>query len=111
MHLCRDLSRVVLGVFASALLSGGCSTTTLPVTPATVASQRVAERPVITGIITETTAETGRIIVQTSAPVQYTAFTLQDPPRVVLDIAEAVLGERLSPPLVEGGIVQRVEAL
>ena len=111
MHLCRDLSRVVFGVFASALLLGGCSTTTLPVTPAIVVSQRVSERPVITGIITETTAETGRIIVQTSAPIQYTAFTLQDPPRVVLDIADAVLGERLSPPLVGGGIVQRVEAL
>jgi type IV pilus secretin PilQ/predicted competence protein len=46
-----------------------------------------------------------RVVIDASAPLQYTAFMLSEPLRLVLDLAEARLGEVLTPrPLGEGPV-------
>jgi type IV pilus secretin PilQ/predicted competence protein len=64
----------------------------------------------ITGITTETLGENVRITVQVTEAIEYTAFTLQDPPRLVLTFPGATLGD-LPRPLPVAGVVRSLEAL
>jgi type IV pilus assembly protein PilQ len=64
----------------------------------------------ITGITTETLAENVRIIVQTTAVVEYTAFTLQEPPRLVLTFPGVALGN-IPRPIPVTGVVRSIEPL
>ena len=64
---------------------------------------------VITQIATEPLASAVRVLVQATGPLQYTAFKLDDPPRLVVDIAEARLGDVPQPLPVAGELVERIE--
>jgi len=73
-------------------------------------NQGAPGRVMITGITTETLAENVRIVVQTTAVVEYTAFTLQDPPRLVLTFPGATLGD-IPRPIPVAGVVRSIEPL
>ena len=62
----------------------------------------------ITGITTEALAEHVRIAVQTTAVVEYTAFTLQEPPRLVLTFPGVTLGD-IPLPIPVAGVVRSIE--
>ena len=110
MNLSHRLSGVCIGILTIALWCGGCSVTRLagPLPPA--ASQDASGRATITGITTETLGENVRITVQITEAIEYTAFTLQAPPRLVLTFPGATLGD-LPRPLPVAGVVRSIEAL
>ena len=62
----------------------------------------------ITGITAETLGEKVRITVQATAVVEYTAFMLHDPPRLVLTFPRTTLGD-LPQPLPVAGVVRSIE--
>ena len=64
----------------------------------------------ITGIAAETLEEKVRISVQASEVVEYTAFMLPDPPRLVLTFPRTTLGD-LPRPLPVAGVVRSIEPL
>jgi type IV pilus secretin PilQ/predicted competence protein len=70
----------------------------------------VAAASVITDVSTEALAGAVRVLVQSTGPLQYTAFKLHDPPRVVVEFSGARLGSLPQPIPVRGDIVRRVEA-
>jgi type IV pilus secretin PilQ/predicted competence protein len=72
-------------------------------------TQHTAPQAVITNIATEALGETVRVVVHATAPLQYTAFKLHDPLRLVIDIPEARFGELPQPPPVAGELVSRIE--
>jgi len=110
VNLSHRLSGVFIGILTTALWSGGCSVTRPAGSPPPAQSQSAPGRATITGITTETLGENVRITVQITEAIEYTAFTLQDPPRLVLTFPEAALGDlpRLLP---VAGIVRSIEAL
>src|SRR6266705_4752567 len=92
------------------LWCGACSVTPPSVLMPTAGNQGAPGRVIITGITTETLAENVRIIVQTTAVVEYTSFTLQDPPRLVLTFPGATLGD-IPRPIPVAGVVRSIEPL
>ena len=110
MNLSHRLSGVFIGILTIALWCGGCSVTRPAGSPPPAASQGAPGPATITGISTETLGENVRIIVQITEAIEYTAFTLQDPPRLVLTFPEATLGD-LPRPLPVAGVVRSIEAL
>ncbi len=110
MNLSHRLSGVFIGILTIALWCGGCSVTrpagSLPPTE----SQGASGRATITGITTETLGENVRITVQITEAIEYTAFTLQAPPRLVLTFPGATLGD-LPRPLPVAGVVRSIEPL
>lgn len=76
--------------------------------PPTTEPQGAPMRAMITDITTETLAEKVRIAVQTTAAVEYTAFTLPEPPRLVLTFPGVTLGD-LPRPIPVAGIVRSIE--
>jgi type IV pilus assembly protein PilQ len=71
----------------------------------------MASQAVITEIATERRAESVQVVVHATAPLPYTAFTLHDPPQLVLEFMGARLGEGAvpSPLVVADGLVSRIE--
>ena len=63
----------------------------------------------ITDVVAETQADVVHVIVRSTTPLQYTAFKLQDPPRLVVDMTGAKLGEITQPIPVTGDLVREVE--
>jgi type IV pilus assembly protein PilQ len=57
----------------------------------------------------ETQNDLVHVVVHSTAPLQYTAFTLQEPPRLVVDIPGAKLGEIKQPIPAQGDVVRDVE--
>lgn len=108
MNLSHCLSGVSIGLLTVALCCGGCSVPQSTVLPPTAGLQAMPVRALITGITTETLAEQVRIAVQTTAAVEYTAFTLQEPPRLVLTFPGVTLGD-LPRPIPVAGIVRSIE--
>ena len=110
MNLSHRLSGVCIGILTIALGCGGCSVSRPAGAPPPAASQGAPGRATITGITTETLGENVRITVQLTEAMEYTTFTLQDPPRLVLSFPEATLGD-LPRPLPVAGVVRSIEAL
>jgi type IV pilus secretin PilQ/predicted competence protein len=110
VNLSHRLSGVFIGILTIALWGWGCSVTRPPEAPPPAASQGAPERATITGITTETLGENVRITVQITEAIEYTTFTLQDPPRLVLTFPGATLGD-LPRPLPVAGVVRSIEAL
>jgi type IV pilus secretin PilQ/predicted competence protein len=73
-------------------------------------TQTVAPQAVITDVATEVLADAVRVIVSSTAPLQYTAFTLPEPPRLVVDIPGATLGKLPQPLPVAGELIREIEA-
>ena len=67
--------------------------------------------PVITAISTETQADTERVLVHATEPLQYTAFKLQEPLRLVVDFSSASLGDLPQPIPIRGEIVEKIEPI
>jgi type IV pilus secretin PilQ/predicted competence protein len=110
VNLSHRLSGVFIGILTTALWCGGCSGTRPAELPPPPESQGAPRRAMITGITTETLGENVRITVQITEAIEYTAFTLQEPPRLVLTFPEATLGD-LPRPLPVAGVVRSIEAL
>ena len=111
MNLSHRLPGVFIGILTIALWCGGCSVTRPSGSPPpTLESQGAPGRATITGITTETLAENVRITVQITEAIEYTAFTLQDPPRLVLTFPGATLGD-LPRPIPVAGVVRSIEAI
>ena len=110
MNLSYGLSGVFIGILTTALWCGGCSVTRPAESPPLAESQGAPRRAMITGISTETLGENVRITVQITEAIEYTAFTLQDPPRLVLTFPGATLGD-LPRPLPVAGVVRSIESL
>ena len=110
MNLSHRLSGVFIGILTIALWCGGCSVTRPAGAPPPAESQGAPGRAMITGITTETLGENVRIAVQTTQVIEYTAFTLRDPPRLVFTFPGATLGD-LPRPLPVAGVVRSIEPL
>jgi type IV pilus secretin PilQ/predicted competence protein len=110
VNLSPRLPGVFISMFTMTLWWGGCSVTPPSVSLPTAGNQGTPGRAVITGITTETLAENVRIVVHTTAVVEYTAFTLQEPPRLVLTFPGAALGD-ISRPIPVAGVVRSIEPL
>jgi type IV pilus secretin PilQ/predicted competence protein len=110
VNLSHRLSGVCIGILTIALWCGGCSVTRLAGPPPPADSQGASGRATITGITTETLGENVRITVQITEAIEYMAFTLQAPPRLVLTFPGATLGD-LPRPLPVAGVVHSIEAL
>lgn len=54
------------------------------------------------------TAQHTRVVFDLAAPTSYTLFTLSDPPRVVIDLADARRSHGLPPQLAGEGLVKRI---
>ena len=110
MNLSHRLFGVCIGILTVALGCGGCSVPKSAVSPPPAENRGVPGSATITGITIETLAEKVRIAVQTTAVVEYTAFTLPEPPRLVLTFPGATLGD-LPRPFPVAGIVRSIEAM
>ena len=64
---------------------------------------------IITDVSAETQADVVHVVVHATTPLQYTAFTLQEPPRLVVDMLGAKLGEITQPIPGQGDLVRDVE--
>jgi type IV pilus assembly protein PilQ len=64
---------------------------------------------IITDVSTETQANTVHVVVRATMPLQYTAFTLQEPLRLVVDIPGAKLGEITQPIPAPADVVRHIE--
>ncbi|MGQ4809716.1 Type 3 secretion system secretin [Candidatus Entotheonellaceae bacterium PAL068K] len=106
-HLDRSYSFV--GVLTLSLAS--CVATAPQVSSPTSATLTPATPAVITDVVTDRLAGAERVRVQSTGLVQYTAFKLQNPPRLVVDISDASLGKLPQPVPVVGEIVRRIEPL
>ena len=110
MNLSHRLSGVFIGILIIALWCGGCSVTRPAGSPPPAESQGAPGRATITGITTETLGENVRITVQSTEAIEYTAFTLPNPPRLVLTFPGATLGD-LPRPFPVAGVVRSIEIL
>lgn len=113
MNYCHRLYRVsfgLLGVLAFGLV--GCTAVTPePASSVPSAAPAPVTQTVITDVTTEALADAVRVIVQSTGPLEYTAFKLHDPPRLVVDISEASLGQLPQPIPVTGDLVGHIEPL
>lgn len=99
--------RVFVRVFLLSLSIG-----LLAVTPKSIAASTAdAAVSVITAISTEASADTERVVVQATDQLQYTAFKLQEPQRLVIDISRASLGDVTQPIPIHGEVVERIEPI
>jgi len=110
VNLSHRLFGVCTGLLTVALCCGGCSVTKSAVSSPSAEQRGAPVRAMITGITTEMLAEQVRIAIQTTAVVEYTAFTLHDPPRLILTFPGATLGE-LPRPIPVAGLIRSIEAL
>lgn len=108
MNLSHRLLGVCIAILTVALICGGCSVTTPHGSLPTVESQGGAARAVITGLTTETLRDHVRITVQSTEAVEYTSFTLHDPPRLVVTLTGATLGPQVQP-MTGAGIVKHID--
>ncbi|MCZ6874598.1 MAG: type IV pilus secretin PilQ [bacterium] len=84
----------------------------LAVTPKMMAASTAdAAISVITAISTEASADTESVIVQATGQLQYTAFKLREPLRLVVDVSRASLGDVTQPIPTSGEIVERIEPI
>jgi type IV pilus assembly protein PilQ len=82
----------------------------VPQTPPSAATMHSAEpQAVITDVSTETHADNVHVVVRATMPLQYTAFTLQEPLRLVVDMPGAKLGEITQPLPVQGDVIRHLE--
>jgi type IV pilus assembly protein PilQ len=63
----------------------------------------------ITGVTTETQADNVQVVVRATTPLQYTAFTLEEPLRLVVDMPGAKLGDVAQPIPVQGDVIRHIE--
>ncbi|MEE9146951.1 MAG: AMIN domain-containing protein, partial [Candidatus Tectomicrobia bacterium] len=92
-----------------ALGLGGCTT---PKSQTSVLPAALLTSPVtITAISTQTLSDAVQISVESTGELQYTAFKLQEPPRLVVDLAAAQLAKHLQPLTLTAGIVSGIEPL
>ena len=78
--------------------------------PSSVATTHSAiPQATITDVSVETQADVVHVVVHATTPLQYTAFTLQEPPRLVVDVLGAKLGEITQPIPGQGDLVREVE--
>ena len=108
MNFFHRCSGVFIGILTLALWSGGCSGTRPGGSPPPVALQGASGRAMITGITAETLGEKVRITVQATEVIEYTAFMLHDPPRLVLTFPRTTLAD-LPQPLPVAGVVRSIE--
>lgn len=108
MNLFHRLTGVCLGILTVVLWCVGCSAPRPAVSPPPAETQGTRARAMITGITTETLEEKVRIAVHATEVVEYTAFTLQEPPRLVLTFPGATLGD-LPRPIPVAGVVRSIE--
>jgi len=101
-------SGVFIAILTLALWSGGCSGTRPGGSPLPVEPQGASGQAMITGIAVETLEEKVRITVQATEVVEYTAFMLHDPPRLVLTFPRTTLAD-LPRPLPVAGVVRSIE--
>jgi type IV pilus assembly protein PilQ len=95
-HHGRAMRAALALVVAIGLTLSGCATT----------SSKPAS-PTVEALTTTGDAEKARVVIQGSQPLEYTAFRLSDPPRVVIDIPGVTLGKTAgshpsAAPLVQG---------
>jgi type IV pilus assembly protein PilQ len=64
---------------------------------------------VITDVSTKTLERAEQVVVRATGPLKYTAFKLHEPPRLVVDIADARLDEHVQTVTSPGALVQRIE--
>jgi type IV pilus assembly protein PilQ len=110
VNLPHRLSGVFIGILTTGLWCGGCSVTRPAGSPPPAQSQGASGRATITGVTTETLGQNVRITVQITEPIEYTTFTLQEPPRLVLTFPGATLGD-LPRPFSVAGVVRSIEAM
>ena len=110
MNFSHRFSGVFIGILILALWSGGCSGMRPGGSALPVGLPGASGPVMITGIAAETLEEKVRISVQASEVVEYTAFMLPDPPRLVLTFPRTTLGD-LPRPLPVAGVVRSIEPL
>jgi type IV pilus secretin PilQ/predicted competence protein len=94
-----------------ALCLGGCAATAPQTSAPMPDSQAMAPQAVITGVFTDTLADTVRVVVRSTGTLQYTAVELREPPQVVVDMPDARLGDIKQPIPVAGDLIQSIEPL
>lgn len=110
MHRFQGLSEVMVGVLAVAFALSGCSTTA-PQMLVTPMESLPRGQAIVTAVAMEKVEGSVRAIVQATQALPYTAVAISDPPRLILDLPETTLGERLQNLIMDEGIVQRMEPL
>lgn len=103
------LSAVVGSVVALALVLGGCTTTTPSATAPVTVTSNTSVPVMITAISTQMAADALHVTVEASGDVQYTAYTVAEPPQLVVEMANAGLAEEIQPLVLAGGIVSDIE--
>jgi len=110
VHLSHRLAGVFIAILTLALGCGGCSAPKPAVPSPTAEKQGAPVRAMITQVTTEPLAGAVRIAVETSEVVEYTAFTLPEPPRLVFTFPEATLGD-IPRPIPVTGVIRSIEPL
>jgi type IV pilus assembly protein PilQ len=87
----------------------GCAPATSQAPAAISPPSTPASPAVITDVSTEARERSEQVVVRATGPLKYTAFKLQEPPRLVIDIAEARLDEHVQTITPSGALVQRIE--
>jgi type IV pilus assembly protein PilQ len=105
----RRLTAVVGAIAALALALGGCTTTTPSATTPVTVTADTPEPIMITALSTQRGAETLQVTVEASGDLQYTAYTIAEPPQLVVDMANAELAEDLQPVALAEGLVSDIE--
>ncbi len=108
MNLSHRLFGVFISILTVVLVCGGCGVTPPAVPPLPAGHQGTAARAVITGITTAMLTDKVHIAVRSTEAVEYTSFTLQDPPRIVITLAGATLDQAM-PPATAAGVVQHID--
>ena len=96
------------------IVSMSCTAGTPPAMPETLASDTVLPAPTtvtISKIVTEVRDGETQITVATSGEVHHTAFSLQDPPRLVVDLADATMASDVKALDLPDGVVSSIEPL
>ncbi|MDH3598773.1 MAG: type IV pilus secretin PilQ [Candidatus Tectomicrobia bacterium] len=103
------LYAIVGCVVAVALGLTGCTAATSPATLLSSAASPASAPVTITDIAAQTRNDELHITIDATRAVQYTAVSLSDPLRLVVDIEEAVLAPDLQPLALPDGIASAVE--
>ena len=72
------------------------------------ADQSKREKAALTKVYAEPSADMVQLTIETTDPLQYTAFKLNDPSRLIIDLSNVGLGDIKSPIKVERGVVGAV---
>ena len=103
------LYAIVGCVVAVALGLTGCTAATSPAALVSSAASPASVPVTITGLAAQTRNDELHITVDATRAVEYTAVSLSEPPRLVVDIEEAVLAPDLKPLVLPEGIASAVE--